>query len=333
MTNKQAILSFFLEVLDLYEFQLYVNKNQKFALIDNQHADLGNIEEEEFDTLADVVDRLDAYHEDYVYHIIGDGEYSKWDCLIIDFLESDIMASLLAEIIPEDFKESDFNIIGDADKIIEELIKTPAQTLRAKLRKEVFEEIKKEEKLNFATEKVDKYVFLSNVLSLTTEESLAFFAKEAEQHKINLTVANKIGPDILSLVWKQYSKRPTKAQTLVSTDFFRLLKEYLNTDIINKDEEIANMRDEETIIHRTCVGTIVKGKVKDWYVKNYPDDDLGQDIDSDITFKDVYEHLENFYDIIKVSDSVIRERIFEELAKLTNQTYDKIYKIWLGEED
>lgn len=102
------------------------------------------------------------------------------------------------------------------------------------------------------------------------------------------------------------------------------------------DEEIANMRDGETIIHRTCVGTIVKGKVnlkiKNWYIKNYPDDDLGQDIDPDITFKDVYEHLENFYDIIKVADSVIRERIFEELAKLTNQTYDKIYKIWLGEK-
>lgn len=233
MTNKQAILSFFLEVLDLYEFQLYVNKNQKFALIDNQHADLGNIEEEEFDTLADVVDRLDAYHEDYIYHTIREGEYGEWDCLVIDFLESDIMASLLAEIIPEDFKESNFNIIEDANKIIEELIKTPVQTLRAELRKEVLEEIKEEEKLNFTEGKIDKYVFLSNVLSLTTEESLTFFTKKAEQYKINLTVANKLGPNILSLVWKQYANRPTKPQTLVSTDFFRLLREYLNLDAIN----------------------------------------------------------------------------------------------------
>ena len=101
------------------------------------------------------------------------------------------------------------------------------------------------------------------------------------------------------------------------------------------DEELENMRSEDTIIHRTCVGTIVKGKVnlkvRDWYMKNYPDDELGEEINPDITFKDVYEHLEHFYDIIEVGDSIIRERIFEELAKITVQSYDKIHKIWLGE--
>lgn len=112
-------------------------------------------------------------------------------------------------------------------------------------------------------------------------------------------------------------------------------KDWEEISINPTDDELENMRDGyKTIVHRTCVGTIVKGSIKlnvrNWYMENYPDDELGEEINSDASFKDVYEHLENIYDIIGVGDSIIRERIFVKLAEITAQSIDEIHKIWLG---
>lgn len=76
--------------------------------------------------------------------------------------------------------------------------------------------------------------------------------------------------------------------------------------------------------------------VKEFYVKKYPTDELGQDIDPTITFEDLYNRMKNgedFYDIVDVSDSVIRERIFEKLAEINNVSYDDIYNLWLYGDD
>lgn len=72
--------------------------------------------------------------------------------------------------------------------------------------------------------------------------------------------------------------------------------------------------------------------VKDAFIEEYPDDPFGQDIKSDITFKDVLDGLkreDNIYDIIGVDDSVVRENIFSMLANLMNVDYDYVYKLWL----
>lgn len=76
--------------------------------------------------------------------------------------------------------------------------------------------------------------------------------------------------------------------------------------------------------------------VKEFYVEKYPTDELGQDIDPTITFEDLYNRMKNgedFYDIVDVSDSVIRERIFEKLAEINNVSYDDIYNLWLYGND
>lgn len=72
--------------------------------------------------------------------------------------------------------------------------------------------------------------------------------------------------------------------------------------------------------------------IRDWYIKTYPTDELGEEIDESVTFDDVFSGLkshEDFYEMIGVYDSIVRERIFDELAKSKNVSYDKIYKLWL----
>lgn len=76
----------------------------------------------------------------------------------------------------------------------------------------------------------------------------------------------------------------------------------------------------------------LKSKVKDWYVKAYPTDELGEEIDPDITFYDVFDCLDFHHDIytcLDVSDSIVRERVFEKLAELIDCDYDYIYDQWL----
>ena len=74
--------------------------------------------------------------------------------------------------------------------------------------------------------------------------------------------------------------------------------------------------------------------IKDWYTKNYPTDDLGEEI-SDITFDDLWTALNEgveIYSVIGVGDSIVRERLFEHLSELKNVDYDVVYNKWLGTE-
>lgn len=72
--------------------------------------------------------------------------------------------------------------------------------------------------------------------------------------------------------------------------------------------------------------------VKDWYVKQYPTDTMGQKLHN-LSFCDLLsglQHGEDFYELIGVSDSIIRERIFDKLAKVSHLAYDKIYYLWVN---
>lgn len=71
MNKKQLSIHFLLQILDLYEFSLYTEKNKDqelvFKLEDCQWWNLWNIESDEFYNLSQVIDRLDIYHNDYIY--------------------------------------------------------------------------------------------------------------------------------------------------------------------------------------------------------------------------------------------------------------------------
>jgi ppGpp synthetase/RelA/SpoT-type nucleotidyltranferase len=77
-------------------------------------------------------------------------------------------------------------------------------------------------------------------------------------------------------------------------------------------------------------------KVKKWYLKTYPTDDLGEEIREDITFWSLWAMMSqgyNVYDILDVADSVIRERVFEELSEILEIDYDVIYQKWLNSDE
>lgn len=72
--------------------------------------------------------------------------------------------------------------------------------------------------------------------------------------------------------------------------------------------------------------------IKDWYVRQYPEDDLGQSINPFLKFYDLRIVLDNHYDIyfhLGVGDSVVRSRVFARLAELLNVPYDTIYGKWV----
>ena len=73
-------------------------------------------------------------------------------------------------------------------------------------------------------------------------------------------------------------------------------------------------------------------KVKEWYLKEYSTDDLGEEIKDDITFYDIFYALDNYkdiYEVIGVGDSIISERIFGKLAEIMEVDYNYIYNQWL----
>lgn len=73
--------------------------------------------------------------------------------------------------------------------------------------------------------------------------------------------------------------------------------------------------------------------IKRWYLEVFQDDDLGSEISDNATFEDLKYAIENgndIYNVIQVEDSVIRERLFRELAYIENVCYDDIYDSWLN---
>jgi len=73
-------------------------------------------------------------------------------------------------------------------------------------------------------------------------------------------------------------------------------------------------------------------KIKEFYLNTYPTDELGTELDDKATFVGLITQLfgcMDVYDYIGVHDSIVRERLFEELAKQLNKPYDFVYNLWL----
>lgn len=73
--------------------------------------------------------------------------------------------------------------------------------------------------------------------------------------------------------------------------------------------------------------------IKQWYVKAFPTDELGCEINEDVSFKDLFTALDNrkdVYDFLGIYDSIVRERTFEKLSEVMDVDYDYIYNLWLN---
>ena len=72
--------------------------------------------------------------------------------------------------------------------------------------------------------------------------------------------------------------------------------------------------------------------IREFYVKNYPTDDLGVGINPKATFAGLLNQLivgGDVYEYLYVYDSIVRERLFERLAEELEVSYEYVYKLWL----
>lgn len=74
--------------------------------------------------------------------------------------------------------------------------------------------------------------------------------------------------------------------------------------------------------------------IKSWYISKYPSDEVGNTLSSTATFLDLNNLLNSgkgdVYSLLGGdADTNVRERCFEKLCELTNQTYDEVYNKWI----
>ena len=73
--------------------------------------------------------------------------------------------------------------------------------------------------------------------------------------------------------------------------------------------------------------------IKDFYLKKYPTDELGVELNEKATFAGLVTILfgdMDVYEYIGVGDSLVRERLFTELANQLETSYDYVYNLWLN---
>lgn len=75
------------------------------------------------------------------------------------------------------------------------------------------------------------------------------------------------------------------------------------------------------ILSRTSQKAELQSNVREWYLHTFPTDDLGEDIAADIAFSDLYGRKSTeIYEILGIEDSVIRERVGDQLREITSPT-------------
>jgi hypothetical protein len=73
--------------------------------------------------------------------------------------------------------------------------------------------------------------------------------------------------------------------------------------------------------------------IREFYLETYPMDELGLELNETPTFPGLLNQLivdGDIYQYVGVSDSIVRERLFEKLAETLNVGYDYIYNLWLN---
>ena len=91
MEDFDYYYNLFQDMLDLYEFDLSVDEENNWRVVDRQGANLGGIEQDKFETLASIIERMEIYHNDYIIRDLGecfpDIEYSNWNDLYLQLIQ------------------------------------------------------------------------------------------------------------------------------------------------------------------------------------------------------------------------------------------------------
>ena len=108
-----------------------------------------------------------------------------------------------------------------------------------------------------------------------------------------------------------------------------------------KDYTITGNVDGKQVVIAECHHSAITPKdehsflgtyVRDWYVTKFPEDPIGEELPFSLTFQDIADALPKgeVYDVMgDATDSVIRERVFAELADIYGVGYGVVYNAWV----
>lgn len=69
-----------------------------------------------------------------------------------------------------------------------------------------------------------------------------------------------------------------------------------------------------------------------WYKANHPTDDLAEYVREDQTFEDLFNAIDrgkDVYEVIGIGDSIVREHLFGELARIIEMPYNYVFHHWI----
>ena len=140
--------------------------------------------------------------------------------------------------------------------------------------------------------------------------------------------------ELLDMSKRVWARNLQKAKEEAIDNYEYDMKQQYGDDLLFKVEEAPSMfADGGFMADGGVVNTRqLNKKIRDWYIKTYPTDEEGKEIDDKITFKAFYGYLwqgYDVYDVLEVNDSLIRERVFEKLSEILGVDYDVVYKKWL----
>ena len=182
------------DILDLEDFDVDVvevadgdwGTSLEFKLIDKQGGNLGNIESEQFDNLASIIDRLDIYHNDYLYKSFEERknageviERNDWDRKILMFIESNYCGGLLEHIsasVYSDYVATGFGLNEDR---LDENKEKGIDDLDYLLYKDIAQKIIGSQSAYVMVEYNDE-IYISAYDTFETEEELISAIKECE---------------------------------------------------------------------------------------------------------------------------------------------------------
>ena len=121
---KNTYEKLFDEFLNITEFRLLKHKDGTFSLEDQQCANLGDIEDDRFETASEVLDRMDVYIQDYLVADIEDAldeesiaidcdwkEYGKYRDLIPDYrFDFDLLDMIVNHSNEVDLNNCDYSL-------------------------------------------------------------------------------------------------------------------------------------------------------------------------------------------------------------------------------
>ena len=121
---KNTYEELFDEFLALTEFRLLKHKDGTFSLKDQQCANLGDIEDDRFETASEVLDRMDIYIQDYLSTGIEDAldeeaiaidcdwkEYGKYRDVIPDYgFDFDLLDMIVNHSNEVDLNNCDYSL-------------------------------------------------------------------------------------------------------------------------------------------------------------------------------------------------------------------------------